>query len=164
MTTTRYAEFYKRSVEARDGFWSEQAQLIDWHRPFEQVCDYSNPPFAKWFVGGQTNLCHNAVDRHLPTRADQNALIWVSTETDEERVYNFRQLHAEVQCMAASLIELGVKQGDRVLIYMPMIAEATFAMLACARIGAIHSVVFGGFASMSLASRIEDATPKVIVR
>jgi propionyl-CoA synthetase len=163
MTTTRYAEFYKRSLEDRDGFWSEQAQLIDWHRPFDQVCDYSNPPFARWFIGGQTNLCHNAVDRHLAVRADQNALIWVSTETDQEKVYSFRQLHAEVQRMAACLLGLGVKQGDRVLIYMPMIAEATFAMLACARIGAIHSVVFGGFASGSLATRIDDAQPSVIV-
>ncbi len=160
---TRYAEFYRRSLEDRDAFWAEQAALIDWHRPFDRVCDHSKPPFARWFVGGQTNLCHNAVDRHLRDRADQNALIFVSTETDQERVYSFRELHAEVQRMAAVLLALGVKQGDRVLIYMPMIAEAAFAMLACARIGAIHSVVFGGFASGSLASRIDDATPSVIV-
>ncbi len=158
-----YAEFYNRSITDRDGFWTEQAALIDWHNPFEQVCDYSRPPFAKWFVGGKTNLCHNAVDRHLAERADQNALIFVSTETDEEQVYSFAQLHAEVQCMAASLQALGVKQGDRVLIYMPMIPQAAFAMLACARIGAIHCVVFGGFASGSLASRIDDAQPSVIV-
>ena len=160
---TRYADFHQRSITDRDGFWSEQAQLIDWQTPFEQVCDYANPPFAKWFVGGKTNLCHNAVDRHLATRADQNALIFVSTETEQEKVYSFRELHAEVQRMAAILQELGVKQGDRVLVYMPMIAEAAFAMLACARIGAIHSVVFGGFASHSLASRIDDAEPTVIV-
>ena len=160
---TRYAEFYRRSIEERDSFWAEQAGLIDWHRPFTQVCDYGNPPFARWFVGGQTNLCHNAVDRHLKDRAEQNALIFVSTETNQERVYSFRELHAEVQRMAAVLLSLGVKPGDRVLIYMPMIAEATFAMLACARIGAIHSVVFGGFASGSLASRIDDATPTVVV-
>ena len=161
--TTTYADFYRRSITDRDGFWAEQAALIDWHRPFDQVCDDSNPPFARWYVGGQTNLCHNAVDRHLAARADQNALIWVSTETDEERVYSFRELHREAQCMAAILLSLGVKQGDRVLIYMPMIAQAAFAMLACARIGAIHSVVFGGFASGSLASRIDDAEPTVIV-
>ena len=164
---TRYADFHRRSLEDRDGFWAEQAQLIDWHRPFDRVCDYDNPPFAKWFVGGQTNLCHNAIDRHLAHRADQNALIWVSTEVgkerDEERVYSYRELHAEVQRMAAILLALGVTQGDRVLIYMPMIAPAMFAMLACARIGAIHSVVFGGFASGSLASRIDDAQPTVIV-
>ncbi len=160
---TSYAAFHQRSIQDRDGFWAEQAQLIDWQTPYEKVCDYSNPPFAKWFVGGKTNLCHNAVDRHLKTRPDQNALIFVSTETEQEKAYSFRELHAEVQRMAAILQELGVKQGDRVLIYMPMIAEAAFAMLACARIGAIHSVVFGGFASHSLASRIDDAQPTVIV-
>ncbi len=160
---TSYAAFHQRSIQDRDGFWAEQAQLIDWQTPFEQVCDDSNPPFAKWFVGGKTNLCHNAVDRHLKTRPDQNALIFVSTETGQERAYSFRELHAEVQRVAAILQELGVKQGDRVLVYMPMIAEAAFTMLACARIGAIHSVVFGGFASVSLASRIDDAEPTVIV-
>ncbi len=160
---SRYADFHRRSLEDRDGFWREQAALIDWHKPPQTICDYSQPPFAKWFVGGETNLCHNAVDRHVATRPDQNALIWVSTEVDQQRVYSFRELHAEVQRMAACLKALGVKQGDRVLIYMPMIPEAAFAMLACARIGAIHSVVFGGFASGSLASRIDDATPVVVV-
>src|SRR5438105_6319485 len=159
----RYADFYRRSIDERDSFWAEQAALIDWHKPFDQVCDYSKPPFARWFVGGQTNLCHNAVDRHLKDRADQNALIFVSSETGDERVYSFRELHAEVQRMAAVLLSLGVHKGDRVLVYMPMIPEAAFAMLACARIGVIHSVVFGGFASGSLASRIDDAQPVVIV-
>ena len=158
-----FQQFHRRSIEDRDAFWAEQAKAIDWHKPFDRVCDYSRPPFASWFAGGLTNLCHNAVDRHLADRADGKALIWVSTEVDKEQVYTFRQLHTEVQRMAACLIELGVQKGDRVLIYMPMIAEAAFAMLACARIGAIHSVVFGGFASVSLASRIDNATPKVIV-
>jgi propionyl-CoA synthetase len=158
-----YADFHRRSITDRDAFWTEQAQLIDWHRPFTQVCDYTNPPFAKWFVGGQTNLCHNAVDRHVAARGGQNALIWVSTEVDKEIVYTFAELHAEVQRTAAMLLELGVTAGDRVLIYMPMIPEAVFAMLACTRIGALHSVVFGGFASHSLASRIDDAEPTVIV-
>ena len=158
-----YAEFYRRSIEDRDAFWAEQAELIDWKTPPVQVCDYSNPPFARWFVGGSTNLCHNAVDRHLAARAEQNALIFVSSETGAERCYSFRELHAEVQRMAAILLELGVKKGDRVLVYMPMIPEAAFAMLACARIGALHSVVFGGFASLSLASRIDDAEPSLIV-
>jgi propionyl-CoA synthetase len=158
-----YAEFYRRSIEDRDGFWAEQARLIDWQTPPQQVCDDSNPPFTRWFVGGTTNLCHNAVDRHLKDRPDQPALIYVSSETGAERVYSFRELHAEVQRAAAMLLALGVKKGDRVLLYMPMIAEAAFTMLACARIGAIHSVVFGGFASVSLASRIEDAAPVVIV-
>ena len=160
---TSYAEFYRQSIDQRDNFWATQARLIDWQTPPEQVCDYSNPPFARWFVGGTTNLCHNAVDRHLADRADQAALVAISTETDTERSYSFRELHAEVQRMAASLLALGVKKGDRVLIYMPMVAEAAFAMLACARIGALHSVVFGGFASGSLASRIDDAEPVVIV-
>jgi propionyl-CoA synthetase len=160
---TTYTEFHHRSITERDTFWAEQAQLVDWKTQPQQICDYSNPPFAKWFVGGTTNLCHNAVDRHIKDRADQAALIFVSTETNEEKVYSFSELHAEVQRMAASLKELGVQKGDRVLIYMPMIAEAAFAMLACTRIGAIHSVVFGGFASGSLASRIEDASPKLII-
>jgi propionyl-CoA synthetase len=160
---TSYADFHRRSLTDRDAFWSEQARLVDWKTPPQQICDYSNPPFAKWFVGGTTNLCHNAIDRHLKDRADQAALIFVSTETDVEKVYTFRELHAEVQRMAAVLKDLGVQKGDRVLIYMPMIAEAAFAMLACARIGAIHSVVFGGFASGSLASRIEDASPKLVI-
>jgi len=158
-----YADFHRRSLEDRDAFWAEQAQLIDWQTPFSQVCDYSNPPFARWFVGGKTNLCHNAVDRHAATHPDRNALIWVSTEVDKEVIYTFAQLKAEVERMAACLQALGVRQGDRVLIYMPMIPEAAFAMLACTRIGALHSVVFGGFASVSLASRIDDAEPTVIV-
>ena len=158
-----YESFYRRSLEDREGFWGDQAQLIDWHVPPTQVCDYSKPPFADWYVGGQTNLCHNAVDRHLADRADQAALIYVSTETDTEVTYSFRQLSDEVQCMAAIMQSLGVGKGDRVLIYMPMVAEAAFAMLACVRIGAIHSVVFGGFAAHALASRIEDASPKLVI-
>ncbi|MES3014689.1 MAG: propionate--CoA ligase [Pseudomonadota bacterium] len=158
-----YASFYRRSINEPEAFWAEQAELIDWHTPFTTVCDDSNPPFANWFVGGTTNLCHNAVDRHAATHPDRNALIWVSTEVDKEVVYTFRELQAEVQRMAAIILEQGVKPGDRVLLYMPMIPEAAFAMLACARIGAVHSVVFGGFASVSLASRIEDAEPTLIV-
>ncbi|WP_307704195.1 propionate--CoA ligase [Variovorax paradoxus] len=160
---SRYEEFYRQSVDAPEAFWAEQARLIDWQTPPAQVLDASRPPFARWFVDGTTNLCHNAVDRHLAARGDQAALIFVSTETGTEKTYSFRELHAEVQRTAASLIELGVGKGDRVLIYMPMIPEAAFAMLACARIGAIHCVVFGGFASGSLATRIEDAEPKVVV-
>ena len=158
-----YADFYRRSIDDRDAFWAEQAELIEWHTRWTNVCDYSDPPFARWFVGGTTNLCHNAVDRHLATRAEQAALIFVSTEIDQERSYSFRELHAEVQCMAATLLSLGVNKGDRVLIYMPMIAEAAFAMLACVRIGALHSVVFGGFASGSLATRINDAEPTLVI-
>ena len=157
-----YREFHRRSLEDRDAFWGEEAQLVDWHTPFERVLDYSRPPFARWFVGGRTNLCHNAVDRHLATRADQRALVYISTETGQQRTYTYRQLHAEVKRCAGVLREQGVAKGDRVLIYMPMIPEAVFAMLACARIGAVHSVVFGGFAAASLATRIDDARPKVL--
>ena len=160
---TSYADFYRQSIDQPDVFWTEQAKLIDWYKPFTRVCNYDNPPFVKWFEGGLTNICHNAVDRHLKDRAEQAALIYVSSETGQEKTYSFKELHLEVQRMAASLKELGVQKGDRVLIYMPMIAEAAFAMLACTRIGAIHCVVFGGFASGSLASRIDDASPKVIV-
>ncbi len=158
-----YKSFHEHSIRDPKSFWSEQAKLVDWHQPFSQVLDYSKPPFAKWFVGGQTNLCHNAVDRHLKDRANQIALVAVSTETNQEHAYTFAELHDEVNRMAAILQANGVKKGDRVLIYMPMIAQACFAMLACTRIGAIHSVVFGGFASHSLASRIDDAKPKMII-
>jgi propionyl-CoA synthetase len=158
-----YKEFHARSINDRDAFWAEQARLIDWQAPFERTLDYSRPPFARWFVGGRTNLCHNAVDRHLGARGEQPALIFVSTEVEAEKTYTFNQLYREVNRMAGILRGLGVGRGDRVLIYMPMIPEAAFAMLACARIGAIHSVVFGGFASVSLASRIDDAQPAVIV-
>ncbi len=160
---TGYADFHRRSIEDRDAFWAEQARRIHWHKPFERVCDYSQPPFARWFVGGQTNLCHNAVDRHAASHPDRNALVWVSTEVGREQTWSFARLLAEVQAMAATLLALGVQRGDRVLLYMPMVPEAVFAMLACARIGAIHSVVFGGFASVSLASRIDDAEPTLII-
>jgi propionyl-CoA synthetase len=158
-----YTQFHARSLEAKEAFWAEQATLIDWFEPFEKVLDYSNPPFARWYMGGKTNLCYNAIDRHLPTKGDMPALIYVSTETDTERTYTFSQLHREVNRMAGIMLSCGVKKGDRVLIYMPMIAEAAFAMYACARIGAIHSVVFGGFASHSLATRIDDAQPRLII-
>src|SRR3972149_1208153 len=154
-----YESFYRRSLADREGFWAEQAELIDWHRRWDQVLDYSRPPFARWFAGGQTNLCHNAVDRHLDGRAEQPALTWISTETGGPASFSSRELHREVVCFAAVLRELGIGQGDRVIIYMPMIPEAAFAMLACARLGAIHSVVFGGFAGANLAKRIDDARP-----
>jgi propionyl-CoA synthetase len=163
MTADRYDAFYRRSLDEPEAFWAEQAARIDWHRPFDRVCDTSRPPFVTWFPGGLTNLCHNAVDRHAATHPDRPALHWVSTEVDLEFTWTFAQLRQEVMTMAATLRELGVKAGDRVLVYLPMIPEAAFTMLACARIGAIHSVVFGGFASASLATRIDDARPTVIV-
>jgi propionyl-CoA synthetase len=158
-----YKTVHAQSIQDPQAFWGEEAKHIHWEKPFDTVLDYSKPPFAHWFKGGLTNLCYNAVDRHLAERGDQLALVAVSTETNIEKAYTFKELHAEVNRMAAILKANGVGKGDRVLIYMPMIAEASFAMLACVRIGAIHSVVFGGFASHSLASRIEDATPKMII-
>jgi propionyl-CoA synthetase len=163
MAGEKYKAFHERSIKDPDGFWSEQAKLIDWSKPFTKVLDYSRPPFAKWFIGGETNLCHNAVDRHLASRGDQTALVYISTEVNDEKRFSFRELHAEVQRVAAMMQALGVKKGDRVIIYMPMIPEACFAILACARIGAVHSVVFGGFAANSLAARIDDAKPKLMV-
>src|SRR3990172_7105496 len=161
MTTVK--EFHRRSIADRDGFWGEEAKRIDWQKPFSKVLDYSRPPFAKWFVGGETNLCHNAIDRHLAARGEQKALVWISTEENQEKSYSYRELHAEVQRVAAMMQALGVRRGDRVIIYMPMIAEACFAILACARIGAVHSVVFGGFAAASLAARIDDAKPALLI-
>ncbi len=162
-----YATHYQHSIDNPVDYWGKEAARIDWHQPFTQVLDYSKPPFANWFVGGKTNLCHNAVDRWAAISPDQPALIAISTETPDgtpsEQTWTFSQLQAEVERTAAMMLALGVGKGDVVLIYMPMIAEASFAMLACARIGAIHSVVFGGFASNSLATRIDDACPKLIV-
>ena len=162
-----YAEFHRRSLAERDVFWAEQAELVHWHRRFDKVCDYSHPPFAKWFVGGLTNACYNAVDRHLPLRAKQAAIIHVTTETPNgspaETIFSYEELHRQVSQCAAMMQSMGVQRGDRVLVYMPMIPQAVFTMLACARIGAVHSVVFGGFASVSLAMRIDDARPKLVM-
>jgi propionyl-CoA synthetase len=158
-----YLQTYQQSIQAPEIFWAEQAKRIYWEKPFSQVLDYSAPPFAKWFVGGKTSICYNAIDRHLQDRAEQTALIAVSVETDTEQTYSYQELYLEVNRMAAILKSYGVGKGDRVLIYMPMVAQACFAMLAVLRLGAIHSVVFGGFASHSLAARIEDAEPKFII-
>ena len=158
-----YTDFYRQSIDEPQAFWGREAALVDWHHAFSRVLDDSHPPFTKWFIGGQTNLCHNAVDRWVEKQGDKPALIAVSTETNTEKIYSFRELQQEVMRMAAIMQLLGVCRGDRVLLYMPMIPEAAFAMLACARIGAIHSVVFGGFAPNSLATRIDDAKPVLIV-
>lgn len=158
-----FSEFYQRSINEPEQFWAEQARRIDWQTPFTQTLDHSNPPFARWFCEGRTNLCHNAIDRWLEKQPEALALIAVSSETEEERTFTFRQLHDEVNAVASMLRSLGVQRGDRVLVYMPMIAEAHITLLACARIGAIHSVVFGGFASHSVAARIDDAKPVLIV-
>ena len=160
---TTYKEFYARSVADPVGFWTEEARRIEWHKPFTKVLEYSKPPFRQWFVGGETNLCYNAVDRHVSDRGEQQALVWISTEVNQTRTFSYGELYGEVNRFAAILRDLGVGKGDRVLIYMPMTPEAVFAMLATVRLGAIHSVVFGGFAAASLAARIDDARPLVIV-
>ncbi len=160
---TTYQKHFTESINQKEQFWRNEAKLIEWNTPYTAVLDYSKPPFAKWFPGGTTNLCWNAVDRHLETRGEQVALKFISSETNTEQTYTYAQFHAEVNRAAAMLKFMGVGKGDRVLIYMPMVAEAVFCMLATVRIGAIHSVVFGGFASVSLASRIDDAKPKAII-
>jgi propionyl-CoA synthetase len=158
-----HRDLLKLSVQNPECFWAEQARRIEWFTPYARVLDTSCAPFTKWFVDGTTNLCYNAIDRHLTEHAEQPALVNVSAETGETRSFTYAELHREVNRMAAVFLSLGVKRGDRVLIYLPMMAEAAFAMLACARIGAIHSVVFGGFVSASLATRIDDARPTLIV-
>ena len=159
----RYEDFYRQSIEQPERFWAEQARLIHWETPPQQILDQSRPPFRRWFVGGTTNLCYNALDRHLAERGEQLALVAISGETGITREFTYRELHREVNVFAAVLEQLEVGKGDRVVIYLPNIAEAAFAMLACARIGAIHSVVFGGFAAHNLALRIDDAQPKLLI-
>lgn len=156
-------DLVSRSLQQPDAFWKEEARAIDWKTPFSQVCDFSRPPFARWFVGGTTNLCHNAVDRHLAKRAAQPAIHFVSTETGASEVITYAELHRRVVQMAATLRGLGLRRGDRVVLYLPMVPEAAVAMLACARLGLIHSAVFAGFAPPSLASRIDDAEARVVV-
>lgn len=159
----RYLNLYRCSVDDPERFWAQQAQRIHWHVPPQQILQASNPPFRQWFVGGKTNLCFNALDRHLPERGEQLALIAVSSETGITREITYAQLFREVNAFAAVIKRLGIGKGDRVVIYMPNMAEAVFAMLACARIGAIHSVVFGGFAAHNLATRIDDSQPKLLI-
>ena len=156
-------EMRRRSLEDPEGFWAEQAEGIDWIRRWDEVLDSSNPPFYRWFAGAQLNTCYNALDRHLATRGNQAALVYDSAVTRQRRTYTYRQLRSEVAIFAGALAAQDVVKGDRVLLYMPMIPEAVIAMLACARLGAVHSVVFGGFAPQELATRIDDAEPKVIV-
>ena len=156
-------EIRRRSLEDPEGFWGEVAEDIDWIERWERVLDDSNKPFYRWFPGAKLNTCYNAVDRHVATRGNQAALIYDSAVTHTRKTYTYRQLRSEVALFAGALAADGIAKGDRVLIYMPMIPEAVIAMLACARLGAVHSVVFGGFAPQELATRIDDAQPKTIV-
>ena len=160
----RLDEVHRRSLEDPDGFWGEAARAIDWEVPAHTVLDRSGAPFYRWFRGGRLNTCWNALDRHVDGgRAEQVALIWDSPVTSSGRVYSYRELRDAVALFAGALANEGVGRGDRVIVYMPAVPEAVIAVLACARLGAIHSVVFGGFAAPELASRIADARPKVIV-
>ena len=159
-----YREQYHTSLADPDGFWSEAASALDWSTRWEQVLDASNPPFYEWFRGGEINTCYNALDRHCENgRGGQAALIYDSPVTDQVRSFTYDELRDQVARFAGALVGQGVGKGDRVIIYMPMIPEAVVAMLACARVGAIHSVVFGGFAAKELATRVVDAGPKLIV-
>jgi propionyl-CoA synthetase len=159
-----YEEIYARSMEDPEGFWGEAAADIDWYKPWDKVLDDSNKPFYRWFAGGELNTCYNAVDRHVENgRADQLALIHDSPVTNSQQTYTYAELRDAVAGFAGAMAAQGVTKGDRVLIYMPMIPEAAIAMLACARLGAIHSVVFGGFAAKELATRIDDSKSKLIV-
>ncbi len=159
-----YLEIYQQSINEPDTFWSEAASDLVWDKPWDNVVDTSNAPFYRWFTGGMLNTCYNALDFHVENgRGEQAALIFDSPVTDTKKSYTYKQLLDEVARLAGALVSLGVEKNDRVIIYMPMIPEAVMAMLACARIGAIHSVVFGGFASNELATRINDAKPKLIM-
>jgi propionyl-CoA synthetase len=159
-----FDDVYRRSLEDPEGFWAEAAAQIDWVQPWETVLDQTRAPLYRWFTGGRLNSCYNALDRHVERgRADQPALIYDSPVTETTKSFTYRALRDEVARFAGALVAEGVGRGDRVVLYMPMVPEAVIAMLACARIGAIHSMVFGGFAANELASRIQDATPKLVV-
>jgi propionyl-CoA synthetase len=161
---TGYAETYRRSLQEPEEFWAEAAAPIDWERRWDRVFDDSRPPFYRWFAGGRLNTCWNALDRHVAAgHGDRIALIWDSPVTNSVERITYREMRDRTARVAGLLTKLGVGMGDRVLIYMPMVPEAAIAMLACARIGAIHSVVFGGFAAHELATRIDDARPRVIM-
>ncbi len=160
----RFDEVYARSLSDPEGFWAEAAEQIDWYEKWERVLDSSRAPFSTWFPGGLVNTCYNAVDRHVERgRADQLALVYDSPVSDTVATFSYRELQEQVALFAGVLAGLGIEKGDRVLIYMPNIPEAVIAMLSCARLGAIHSVVFGGFAANELATRIRDARPKLIL-
>src|SRR5919108_763472 len=159
-----FDETYRRSLTDPDAFWAEAAAAIDWDEPWDRVLDDSRAPFYRWFAGGRMNSCHNALDRHVDNgRADQTALIYDSPVTNTVVSFTYRELRDAVARFAGALAAQGVEHGDRVIVYMPMVPEAVVAMLACARLGAIHSVVFGGFAANELATRIHDAKPKLVV-
>jgi propionyl-CoA synthetase len=159
-----YQPIYRRSIDDPEGFWSETANGISWSKKWDVICDQSREPFARWFSGARLNTCYNALDRHVAGgRADQAALIYDSPVTNTVRTFTYAELLDAVSRLAGGLAARGIGKGDRVVVYMPAVPEAVIAMLACARLGAIHSVVFGGFAANELATRIDDAKPKAIL-
>ena len=162
----KYLEMYQQSVDDPDGFWGEQAKRVDWIKPFTRVkntsFDYDNVSI-KWYEDGELNVCANCVDRHLEKRGDQTAIIWEGDDPSDDKHITYHELHEHFCRLANAMKSLGVSKGDRVTIYMPMIPEATYAMLACARLGAIHSVVFGGFSPDALAGRIEDCKSNFVI-
>ncbi len=161
----KYEEMYRRSVTDPEGFWSEMADIVDWYRKPTRIKDtsFEGDVHIRWFEDGELNVCHNCVDRHLETRGDQTAILWEGDDPSEDRRISYRELHRQVCRLANVLRRMGVGKGDRVTIYMPMVPEVAYAMLACARIGAIHSVVFGGFSADSLADRINDCKAKLVI-
>ena len=164
INTEKYEEMYKQSIEHPENFWAEQAEIVDWTKKWDKVMDYNfNTADIKWYLGGKLNVTYNCIDRHLEERGDQKAIIWESDDPNLDKSYTYKELHKEVSRFANVLKKHNVKKGDVVIIYMPMIPELSIAVLACARIGAIHSVVFGGFSSDSLNSRILDCKPKLII-
>jgi len=159
-----FADMHRRSIEQREDFWAEAARDIVWTKPYSRVLETLEPPFYRWYPGGELNMCYNAVDRHVEEgHGGRTALIYDSPVTGQKRSYTYSELQAEVSRAAGAIEALGVGKGDRVVIYMPMVPEAVFAMLACARLGAPHSVVFGGFPAQELTVRVEDAKPKLII-
>ncbi|MGI9321339.1 MAG: acetate--CoA ligase, partial [Thiogranum sp.] len=160
-----YQEMYKHSVDDPEGFWAEQAEkFVSWYKPWNKVLEWNfNEGKISWFEGAELNVCYNCVDRHLESRGDQTAIIWEGDDPNEDRKITYRELHREVCTFANVLKARGVKKGDRVCIYLPMIPEAAYAMLACARIGAVHSVVFGGFSPESIKDRILDSDCQVVI-
>ena len=164
MTNSAYDEVYARWQDAPESFWAELAEAVHWYKKWDKILDASRPPFYRWFTGGMVNTCYNALDRHVEQgRGNQPALIYDSPVTGTIKTFSYRELLDEVAHFAGVLVRQGIQKGDRVIIYMPMVPEAVIAMLACARVGVIHSVVFGGFAAHELASRINDAQPKLII-
>ena len=166
LNPSSYTDMYQRSIEDNEGFWAEQAKRIDWIKPFTEIKDVSfasDDVHIRWFADGTLNACHNCVDRHLPAKKDDTAILWEGDDPNRQASITYGELHQQVSVFANVLKSMGAKRGDRITLYMPMIPEAAIAMLACARIGAVHSVVFGGFSPEALAGRISDCESNIVI-